>query len=226
MAHEARLIREILRGKGLLRSLQNIACEDITLSGRVLDVGAKAGNSSYFRFFRADPSLSVTAIDRYPQHPSVQMVDINGRFPFDDGAFSTVLLMNVLYLVQDTESCLRECHRVLKPGGRLIGAVPFVYRYVPEPEEYCRFAAAGLEQLSLKSGFSRTTVQTLGAGALSSALSLFLSIVPIPVIGNALLSAVVILDRQVLAKLLPPTSNYRRAAPLGYLFVAEKTKSE
>ncbi len=222
MPHERQLLREILRGKGLLRSLQNVACAEIALGGKVLDVGAKAGNSSYFRFFRSEPPLSITAIDRFPQHPSVQMVDINGRFPFEDGEFDTVLLMNVLYLVQNTDTCIRECQRVLKPGGRLIGAVPFVYRFVPEPEEYCRFAAAGLEQLCQAAGFARTTVQTLGDGALSATLSLLLSIVPIPCIGNALLSATVLLDRLILAKILPANSSYRRAAPLGYLFVATK----
>jgi SAM-dependent methyltransferase len=43
-----------------------------------------------------------------------------GRLPWDDGRFSVVTSLNVLKFVPDPEGALREMHRVLRPGGRLV----------------------------------------------------------------------------------------------------------
>ncbi len=44
------------------------------------------------------------------------------RLPFDDGAFDLVFGHAVLHHVVDVEAGLRECLRVLRPGGRLVFA--------------------------------------------------------------------------------------------------------
>ncbi len=45
--------------------------------------------------------------------------DITSLFGLPDGYFDFVTMNNVLYAVQDAESCLAECYRVLKPGGEI-----------------------------------------------------------------------------------------------------------
>ncbi|MCI0737357.1 MAG: TIR domain-containing protein [Beijerinckiaceae bacterium] len=45
--------------------------------------------------------------------------DITSLFGLEDDYFDFVTLNNVLYSVQDADSCLAECCRVLKPGGEL-----------------------------------------------------------------------------------------------------------
>ena len=43
--------------------------------------------------------------------------------PFEDGVFSEILCLDILEHV-DYPPLLKECHRILKPGGRLVVEVP------------------------------------------------------------------------------------------------------
>jgi SAM-dependent methyltransferase len=60
--------------------------------------------------------------ERLPQQVAVEG-DIE-KMPFADAAFGTVLCTEVLEHVPYPDQALREIHRVLRPGGTLIGSVP------------------------------------------------------------------------------------------------------
>jgi SAM-dependent methyltransferase len=59
---------------------------------------------------------------RLPDHVAVEG-DIEAM-PFADETFATVLCTEVLEHVPYPEAALAEIHRVLRPGGKLIGSVP------------------------------------------------------------------------------------------------------
>jgi len=44
-----------------------------------------------------------------------------------DGVFDCVILVNILEHIEDDESALRECHRILRPGGNLLLLVPALF---------------------------------------------------------------------------------------------------
>ena len=46
------------------------------------------------------------------------------QLPFADGRFDAVVIIDYLEHVEDDQGFVAECHRVLKPGGRLIVNVP------------------------------------------------------------------------------------------------------
>ncbi|MEO1338777.1 MAG: class I SAM-dependent methyltransferase, partial [Myxococcota bacterium] len=51
------------------------------------------------------------------------------ELPFADAAFDDVLLMNALPYAHDVTSVMREVARVLRPGGRLVGATLAAHDY-------------------------------------------------------------------------------------------------
>ena len=95
---------------------------------RVLDLGAGNGIASY-AFARA--GARVTALEPDPSpvvgHGAirlscaglpVEVVDSFGeQLPFPDGAFDLVYARQVLHHARDLDAMLRECARVLRPGG-------------------------------------------------------------------------------------------------------------
>jgi ubiquinone/menaquinone biosynthesis C-methylase UbiE len=46
------------------------------------------------------------------------------KLPFDDHSFDSVSMLDVLEHIHEQEPILKECHRVLRVGGKLIITVP------------------------------------------------------------------------------------------------------
>ena len=98
-------------------------------SGRVLEIGAGTGLN--VRHYAADVDLVLSEPDEAMADRLRNRVAALGRpvtvvlataeeLPFADGEFDAVVSTLVLCTVPDQEVALREIHRVLKPGGRLL----------------------------------------------------------------------------------------------------------
>ena len=59
--------------------------------------------------------------------PARFLVARSETLPFADASFDAVLSSDVFEHVQDVERTLRECHRVLRPGGRMFVVFPGFY---------------------------------------------------------------------------------------------------
>jgi SAM-dependent methyltransferase len=96
--------------------------------GKVLDAGAGQGALS---LWLAQNGFEVTACElqpelfRVPEIPCLQ-VDLSRPLPFADAEFDAIACVEVLEHVEDQFSLLREFHRILTPGGRLVLTVPNV----------------------------------------------------------------------------------------------------
>jgi SAM-dependent methyltransferase len=73
-------------------------------------------------------------LDFFPASPQVRPHDLRKGIPFSDGTFDVVYHSHLLehFSKQSAPAFLRECHRVLKPGGTLRVAVPDLERIVRE----------------------------------------------------------------------------------------------
>jgi SAM-dependent methyltransferase len=119
--------------------------------GRLLDVGC--GDKPYEPLFAPyvteyigieyDETYSTSAYVQ-TKNTKADFVYSGDRFPFDDGAFQTVLTNQVAEHVPHPEAFFTECVRVLAPGGVLIVTVPFSYRIHSEPYDFHRFTKYAL----------------------------------------------------------------------------------
>ena len=168
------IARGILSGKTITRSLMNDSLREITISGQVLDLGSKAGKSSYYEYIKQSPSTQITFTDLYPAE-GVAVCDVTKRFPFPDNQFDFALAFNLMEHVYEYKNIFPETFRVLRNGGTFIGHVPFIYRYHPDPEDYFRFSHTALMKLLTDYGFSNIRVHPNFTGPLTLGLDIALS---------------------------------------------------
>ena len=70
-----------------------------------------------------------------------QFVDLNSVLPIGDEEFDTVLSTDVLEHIARADCAWSEMSRVLRRGGKLLLATPFLYWLHEEPHDYHRFSA-------------------------------------------------------------------------------------
>jgi SAM-dependent methyltransferase len=119
----------------------------------LVDVGA---GQSHFRELHA--RFETIPIDFFP-YPLVKVVcDLNKEIPFADGSVDVLTLSNVLEHIAEPLTLLRECRRVLRPGGILLGAVPFLIDVHQRPHDYFRYTDIALRRLLPEAGFAGSEV--------------------------------------------------------------------
>ncbi|HWB31169.1 MAG TPA: class I SAM-dependent methyltransferase [Vicinamibacterales bacterium] len=101
----------------------------VTIGGRVLDAGCGGGGMPLSLAEHAREVVGIDPIDRFGQAgvvlarerglTNLHFARADGMaLPFPDGAFDLVLSHAVIEHVADAPRYLRECRRVLAPGGR------------------------------------------------------------------------------------------------------------
>jgi SAM-dependent methyltransferase len=80
-------------------------------------------------------------------YPTTDILGIAEELPFEDNSFDDVLSIAVLEHVRDPFRAAREIGRVLKPGGRLICAAPFLQPLHAFPHHYYNMTHFGLRAL-------------------------------------------------------------------------------
>jgi SAM-dependent methyltransferase len=80
-------------------------------------------------------------------YPSADVIAIGERLPFETASFDAVLSLVVLEHVRDPFRCAAEIARVVRPGGRIYVAVPFLQPYHGYPHHYFNMTRRGLEEL-------------------------------------------------------------------------------
>jgi SAM-dependent methyltransferase len=109
----------------------------------LLDVGAGRGDFSDL----FDGHLTI-ALDIYP-YPEVDLVcDLTRVVPLKAESFDAVFLMNVLEHVFDTHAMLATLERLLKPGGTLVVAIPFLVKIHQAPVDFVRYTHYALARLA------------------------------------------------------------------------------
>ena len=124
-------IYDAVCGPVMVKGRRAAAAAARAVGGKILEVGVGTGLS----FDDYDASTEITGIDlcapmlakarekmasgRYPHVKDVRLMDAH-QMTFADATFDCVVAQFVITLVANPEQVLSECHRVVKPGGRII----------------------------------------------------------------------------------------------------------
>lgn len=97
-------------------------------------------------------------------NPRATMIgDLTRANDFPSNAFDCVICTHVLHVIYEFDKAIAELHRMLKPGGVLLVAVPKVSMCEPTEGELWRFTAEGLRRaLSKHFGECNTTIRAYG----------------------------------------------------------------
>lgn len=136
------------------------------LYGHMLNAGC--GTRDIHSYLRTRGVTKITRYDVASQEPDV-IIGYLESMPFADMSFDSVLCNAVLEHVRDAESAVRSLARVVRKGGHIVIAVPFLQPYHPSPGDYRRYTADGLAQLGSSAGLEVVEIlpvhsfaQTLG----------------------------------------------------------------
>ena len=210
------LVRELFNGKTLFRALMNYeASVQEKIRGRVLDMGA--GNSHSYQWWVRDIENSERiTVDISPDtHPDI-LADLERPFPFKDESFDAVLAFNLLEHIYNYKNLLSETYRILKTGGKFIGAVPFLFEVHDAPRDFFRYTEYSLSRMLREAGFENINVKRLGYGPFTAVCTL----IHLPTTIRLFLVPICIL----LDKMMPKAHSGSDKWPLGYFFVAIKRR--
>lgn len=133
-----------------------------TLRGTVLDVGC--GHQPYKPLLTAAPGVDrYIGLDLPPtryQRPDV--VWDGTAMPIRTGTVDVALATELLEHVPDPRPLLEEVRRVLRPGGRLLLTVPFLWPLHDVPDDELRYTPFRLERVLRDSGFGEVDLRAMG----------------------------------------------------------------
>jgi ubiquinone/menaquinone biosynthesis C-methylase UbiE len=85
--------------------------------------------------------------------PNVDVVADAYSLPYADGAVDAIFCEAVLEHLEFPEVAVREMFRVLRAGGQVFAATPFLYAYHGYPNQFQNFTRPGHERLFSRNGF-------------------------------------------------------------------------
>jgi SAM-dependent methyltransferase len=141
------------------RALRELAAT--YLSGRLIDIGC--GIKPY-RGMLAPYLTEHVGVDHSATQHDRSQVDLWGTaydLPAPPDSFDSALCTAVLEHLEEPEVALRECFRVLRPGGYAVYSVPFIWHVHEAPRDFYRLSEFGIRHLAAKTGFELVELRAL-----------------------------------------------------------------
>lgn len=199
----------------------NDRVQRLKVEGPLLDLGAgQVGRHSYHELIPHFATTDVCSLDiELDKRPTV-VADIEHGIPYADDVFGTCLAFNLFEHLYDMQGLLKQIWRVLRPGGFLFLAVPFLLRVHADPHDYFRYTGQSLHRALGDADFVERTIEPCGAGALTAALSQVDFLIP-NAFRSVALRTTMSVDRLVTKR---SGGLYRNARdyPIGYFGTARK----
>lgn len=162
----------------IYRALEYEALSRLEYRGRVLDFGGgrQAKYHDAFLSWLVDGSYESANID--PAMEPTYLVEAGGGLPLASGAFDMVVSINTLEHVYELDMTLDELLRVVRPGGRLVFAVPFLYRVHASPDDFNRPTASWWRETLSRKGIEALEITPLVWDGITSGVAVIEGVAP------------------------------------------------
>jgi SAM-dependent methyltransferase len=216
------LLKWIWRGKTLTRALLNSRLEaEPPLIGRIIDLGG-GGSPSYKKLLKVQGAF--VNMDRIEEARPTVVGNLETTYPFVTSCADVAILFNTLEHVFDYQHVVNEMRRILKPGGRALVYVPFIFpMHIHQTEEflvddYFRYTKSSLKRIFIGSGFSKVEIEPMGG--LFFVVAEFLGFAIVHRMLRFPVYAIFLILENMYVRIRPGVSSQRY--PLAYFVVAQK----
>lgn len=169
------LIKEIWSGKSVTRSYLNLRLTKETLMGVTIDIGG-GRNADYLSFMGRSEDVTFETFDMKAGQTEIDFeTDI---LPAEEGTYDTVLFLNVMEHIFNHQHIADEVVRIVKPGGQLIGFVPFLMWYHADHRDFFRYTHEALENIFTTAGAKDIKIEVTGGGPFIAASHMVLQSFP------------------------------------------------
>lgn len=115
----------------------------MSINGNILDLGC--GEKPYSNLFKTANYIGLDYENSTHEIKNLT-ADIyydGNKIPFDNNYFDALLCTEVITHVKDFVNIIGEIHRVMKPGGKALITLPFIWFENEPPNDYYRFTSWG-----------------------------------------------------------------------------------
>lgn len=141
--------------------------------GKMLDLGAGDGHYeellTHFGFSYESVDWSASP---HAGEPDI-VGDLNKRLAIPNDYCEVLFCWSVLEHLSEPKFFLHECSRILKPDGKLILQVPFMWQVHESPHDFFRFTEHGLNHLLTGAGFRVLDMSTQGGILVTLTMKVF-----------------------------------------------------
>ena len=133
---------------------KNIKSYSGNVTGTTLDIGC--GSKPYASLFSSIKyiGMDIEVTGHIHTNSEIDVYYDGITIPFQDNFFDSIVCFEVLEHVFNPDEFLKEAIRVLKPGGKAIYTIPFIWDEHEQPYDYARYSSFGLKSLFEKNGFT------------------------------------------------------------------------
>lgn len=137
--------------KSIFENVKRFSAE---VRGVTLDIGC--GSKPYSNLLHTESyiGMDVEVTGHNHLNSKIDVFYDGVNIPFSDNYFDSIVCFEVLEHVFNADMFLKEAFRVLKPGGKAIFTVPFIWDEHEQPYDFARYSSFGLAHLFGKNGFS------------------------------------------------------------------------